>query len=149
MSSSDENPLIERVDELDVLARAVMRLSGGTHATGAGGVVVLEAAAGLGKTALLEHCARLAADAGCTVRHAAPGPHERQFPFGVIRTLLESPLREASERERASLLSGPAASAGALLLAGADASNLAHAAPASLTTSRGCARDWLRRGRWC
>ena len=41
-----------------------------------------------------------AAAAGCLVRRAAPGPLERHFPFGVVRALLEAPLREASE-ERA------------------------------------------------
>ena len=80
--------------------------------------MVLEAAAGLGKTALLEHAARLAADAGCLVRQAAPGPHERDFPFGVVRTLLEPPLRQVPEGERAALLTGAAASAGGLLLDG-------------------------------
>ena len=46
---------------------------------GEGAVVVLEAGGGLGKTALLEHAARLARDAGCEVRRAAPGPLERHF----------------------------------------------------------------------
>jgi AAA ATPase domain len=92
---------------------------------------VIEAPAGLGKTALLEHAAGLAADAGCLVRHAAPSPHERRFPFGVIRTLLESPLHDVPARERASILTGPAAAAGALLLDGAvpdanSATNIAH-----------------------
>ena len=80
--------------------------------------MVLEAPAGLGKTALLEHAARRATQAGCLVRRAAPGPLERHFPFGVVRTLLEAPLRDASSHERARLLEGAAASAGALLLDG-------------------------------
>lgn len=108
------NTMIERVTELDTLERAVAALTDGT-----GGVVVLEGAAGLGKTALLEHAAGLAAEAGCLVRRAAPGPHDRQFPFGVVRTLLESPLRELPTSDRESMLAGPAAPAGALLLDGA------------------------------
>jgi len=107
------SPLIERDVELEVLAGAVSRLAGGD-----GGVVVLEAPAGLGKTALLEQAMRLAEDAGCLVRHAAPGPLERHFPFGVVRSLLEPPLRDASDAERAQLLDGAAASAGTLLLEG-------------------------------
>jgi DNA-binding CsgD family transcriptional regulator len=91
----------------------VTRLAGGD-----GGVVVLEAAAGLGKTVLLEHAAQRAAQAGFRVRTAAPGPLERHFPFGVVRALLEAPLRDASEPQRARLLDGAAASAGALLLDG-------------------------------
>jgi DNA-binding CsgD family transcriptional regulator len=105
-----ETTLIERVTELDALERAVAGLVGGT-----GGVVVLEATAGLGKTALLDHAVRVAADAGCLVRRAAPGPHERHFPFGVVRTLLESPLRGLAAGERAELLAGAAAPAAALL----------------------------------
>jgi hypothetical protein len=113
-TSCDHAPLIERAVEIEVLGGAVRCLTEGD-----GGVVVLDAPAGLGKTALLEHTARTAADAGCLVRRAAPGPLERHFPFGVVRALLEAPLREASEDERAQLLDGAAASAGALLLEGA------------------------------
>ena len=80
--------------------------------------MILEAAAGLGKTALLERGAALAEDAGCLVRRAAPGPLERHFPFGVIRALLEAPLRDAPRPERARLLDGAAAAAGRLLLEG-------------------------------
>ncbi len=112
-AAPDEATLIERMGELDVLERAVARVAGR-----AGGVVVLEAPAGLGKTALLEHAAELAAQAGCLVRRAAPGQLERQFPFGVVRTLLEAPLRDASRQERAHLLRGPATIAGGLLLDG-------------------------------
>src|SRR5689334_9616430 len=65
-------PLIERAVELEVLSAAVRRL-----ACGGSGVVLLEAPAGLGKTALLEHAATLATRAGCLVRRAVPGPLER------------------------------------------------------------------------
>jgi hypothetical protein len=106
-------PLIERAVEQWVIRAAVSRV-----AEGNGAVVVLEAPAGLGKTALLEHAADLAETAGCMVRRAAPGPLERHFPFGVVRALLEGPLREASDKERARLLDGAAAEAGRLLLDG-------------------------------
>jgi DNA-binding CsgD family transcriptional regulator len=105
--------LIERAVELDALGAAVARLE-----RGIGGVVVLEASAGLGKTALLDHAAQKAADAGCRVRRAAPGPLERHYPFGVVRALLEAPLRDASADDRARLLDGAAGAAGALLLDG-------------------------------
>src|SRR3954452_14562868 len=98
-------PLIERGVELDALRAAVRAGSG---------VVILEAAAGLGKSALLEHGAAFAAEAGFQVRRALPGPLERHFPYGVIRSLLEAPVREAPEP-----LDGAAAAAGALLLRGA------------------------------
>jgi DNA-binding CsgD family transcriptional regulator len=113
VTTSDAAPLIERAVEIEVLDGVVRSL-----AEGEGGVVVLDAPAGLGKTALLEHAALTAADAGCLVRRAAPGPLERHFPFGVVRALLEAPLRDASEEERAQLLDGAAAPAGTLLLDG-------------------------------
>jgi DNA-binding CsgD family transcriptional regulator/tetratricopeptide (TPR) repeat protein len=105
--------LIERAVELEALASAVRRLTEGT-----GGVIVLEASAGLGKTALLEHAATLLSGTDCLVRRAAPGPLERHFSFGVVRALLESPLREAPPEQRAHLLEGAAAAAGKLLLEG-------------------------------
>src|SRR5690242_7890006 len=86
--------LIERGHELAVLNRAVASMGDGD-----GEVIVFEAPAGLGKSALLDHAALLAEDAGCLVRRAGPGPLERQFAFGVIRALLEAPLRERDEAE--------------------------------------------------
>ena len=112
-TTPDDAPLIERAVEIEVLGGAVRCL-----VEGDGGVVVLDAPAGLGKTALLDHAALTAADAGCLVRRAAPGPLERHFPFGVVRALLEAPLREASADARAQLLDGAPATAGALLLEG-------------------------------
>jgi DNA-binding CsgD family transcriptional regulator len=106
--------LIERALELDVLRAAVTRL-----VSGVGGIVVLAAPAGLGKTVLLEHAAQEATRAGCRVRRAAPGPLERHFGFGVVRALLEGALRDAPDEQRARLLEGAAAPAGALLLDGA------------------------------
>ncbi|MGZ6670844.1 MAG: AAA family ATPase [Solirubrobacteraceae bacterium] len=106
--------LIERAHELDVLGAAVTGLAGGK-----GAIVVLAAPAGLGKSVLLEHAEQEAAQAGCRVRRAAPGPLERHFGFGVVRALLEGALRDVSDERRARLLEGAAAPAGALLLDGA------------------------------
>ncbi len=108
-----ESPLIERAIEVDALSAAIDRLGAGD-----GGVVVIEASAGLGKTVLLDHAAQHATGSGCLVRRAAPGPLERHFPFGVVRALLETPLRDASADERERLLDGAAATAGELLLEG-------------------------------
>jgi DNA-binding NarL/FixJ family response regulator len=106
--------LIEREDELAALAAAVARLA----ERGAGGVVVVEAAAGLGKTVLLDRAARMAAGVGARVRRAAAGPLEREVAHDVLRALLETELCERAPQERARLLEGPAAAAGALLLEG-------------------------------
>jgi hypothetical protein len=97
-------PLIERSLELDALRAAVR---------GGSGVVVIEAAAGLGKTVLLDHAAALAEENGYLVRRAAPGPLEQHLPFGVVRALLEAPVRESGVS-----LDGPAAAAGELLITG-------------------------------
>lgn len=118
---ADAPPLLERAVELAALRTGVRRLGAGY-----GSVILLEAPAGVGKTALLEHAARAAADAGCLVRRAAPTPSERDFPFGVMRTLLEAPLRTAREPERAVLLDGAARPAAALLLGGASADPAEH-----------------------
>src|SRR3954470_10921783 len=104
-------PLLERAAELGVLGDALASAT-----SGRGAVIVLEAAAGLGKTALIDHTERRAPAAGSDVRRAAPGPFERHFPYGVIRTLLETPLRAASEPERERMLQGAAGDAGRLLL---------------------------------
>ncbi|HET7048860.1 MAG TPA: AAA family ATPase [Solirubrobacteraceae bacterium] len=126
ITTSVEGPLLERDAELDVLHDAVNGL-----AKGAGRVVVIDGSAGLGKSALVEYAATIAARAGCSIRRAAPSPQERQFAFGVVRTLLETPLIDASVPERAHLLDGAAAAAGALLLDGVmppgeDATPIAH-----------------------
>jgi DNA-binding CsgD family transcriptional regulator len=115
--------LYERDGELDALAGALS-----TARFGEGALVVLDAPAGLGKTALLEQAATIAAEAGFAVHRSAPGPLERGFPYGVVRTLLEAPLHSASGAERERLLDGAAGLAGRLLLGaglpGGDASTM-------------------------
>ncbi|RKQ90754.1 regulatory LuxR family protein [Solirubrobacter pauli] len=95
------SPLIERDPELETL-QTVVRAGRG--------VVVIEAAAGLGKTALLEQAAALAGADGWTVRRATPSPLEQRLPFGVVRALLEAPAREHPD-----LVDGAACAAGELL----------------------------------
>jgi DNA-binding CsgD family transcriptional regulator len=106
--------LVERDEESQFLERAVARLEDRV-----GGLVTLRAAAGLGKTTLIERAAVNAEAAGHLVRVAAPGPQERHFPYGVVRSLLEAPLRDAAPAERLRLLDGAAGQAGELLLSGA------------------------------
>src|SRR4051794_32714901 len=105
--AAGQEPLLERGAELEALAAALGRVT-----SGRGSIVVLEAAAGLGTSALLDHTAQLAADAACELRRAAPTPLERHFAFGVVRALLEAPLHAASAPERERLLEGAARSAG-------------------------------------
>src|SRR5689334_15247525 len=88
LDSPEETDLLERTAELNVLREAVRRA-----AAGRGAAVLLDAPAGLGKTALLEHAAGFADDAGALVRRAAPSLAERDFAYGVVRALLETPAR--------------------------------------------------------
>jgi hypothetical protein len=54
---------------------------------GRGGVVAVEAAAGLGKTTLLRHLRTAAQEAGCTVLSACGAELEQDFTFGAVRQL--------------------------------------------------------------
>src|ERR1700735_1801397 len=76
-----DGDLIERDGELDMLAAAVARLEDRV-----GGVAPVRAPAGRGKTTLVGRATADAAEAGHRVRSAAPGPQERHFAYGVIRT---------------------------------------------------------------
>jgi DNA-binding CsgD family transcriptional regulator len=105
--------LIERDDEWRALAVALAGLD-----SGVGGVLTISAPAGLGKTTLLERAASSGTAAGHRVRSAAPGPQERHFAYGVMRTLLEAPLHDLDPVEQERLLDGAAAQAGQLLLSG-------------------------------
>jgi DNA-binding CsgD family transcriptional regulator len=109
-----DGELIERDHELRTFAAALDSLQDRV-----GAVLTVRAPAGLGKTTLLGQATAIAIDAGLQVRSAAPGPQERHFAFGVMRTLLEVPVHQADEEERARLLEGAASQAGDLLLTGA------------------------------
>jgi hypothetical protein len=67
--------LFERDAELQVIANLVQ---GAEHGTGA--LVVVEASAGLGKSALLDHAAASASAAGLLVLRARG--HQLEFAFG-------------------------------------------------------------------
>jgi DNA-binding CsgD family transcriptional regulator len=115
--------LIEREAELDAIERALAAAERGEGAT-----VVVEGAAGMGKSVLLARAAEAASGAGVRVLAARTDMLERDFPFGVIRQLYEPPLRGASPAELERLLEGSARHAGEVLLHGAapgrDASTL-------------------------
>ena len=69
-----------------------------------GRVVLLEGPAGIGKSTLLSHMRPLATDLGLRWYAARGSELERDFPFGIVRQLLE-PAVAADP----SLLSGPSA----------------------------------------
>jgi DNA-binding CsgD family transcriptional regulator len=74
---------------------------------GRGGVLVIEAGAGLGKTSLIHAASRRAGELGYETLTARGSELEAGFAFGVVRQLFER--RAAAEPEE--LLSGPAAAA--------------------------------------
>lgn len=76
--------LVEREVEMRALTGLLVSLRGGE-----GGLAVLDAGPGLGKTALLRSLRRLAADQGCVVLSARGAELEREFVFGVVRQLFE------------------------------------------------------------
>ena len=74
---------------------------------GRGGVLVIEAGAGLGKTSLIHAASRRAGDLGYDTLTARGSDLETGFAFGVVRQLFERRVAEKPEE----LLAGPAAAA--------------------------------------
>jgi DNA-binding CsgD family transcriptional regulator len=113
-----ESRLLEREDELRRIGAAIA----GARA-GRGTVLVLEGAAGVGKTRLLRAATKLAAESDMAVVSARGGQLETEFAFGVARQLFETVLTAAEAGEREVLLEGAAAPA-AWLLGGGRADRL-------------------------
>jgi DNA-binding CsgD family transcriptional regulator len=95
--------LLERDLELDVLAGAIRRAAGG-----AGGTVLVEGPAGVGKTRLLQAAAERAVDSSLMVLRARGGELERSFPFGIARQLFAAAVGALNAGRRDSVLSGTA-----------------------------------------
>jgi DNA-binding CsgD family transcriptional regulator len=108
-AAAGEGPL-ERGRELAELDAAI-----DAAARARGGIVLLEAAGGLGKTLLLSVAVAHAHAREMTVLRARGGELERQFPFGVALQLFEPYLTAASAQERERVLAGAAAHAGPVL----------------------------------
>lgn len=95
-------PLVERRGEVAQLGRALERA-----ASGSSSAVAIEGPDGIGKSALVGELRALATRHGMTVLLARGGEFERDFPFSVVRQLLEPPLAATAPSERLELLSGP------------------------------------------
>jgi DNA-binding CsgD family transcriptional regulator len=107
-----EGALLERDRELDAVEQALRRVRAGV-----GRALVIDAPAGVGKTALLSRVRDLCSEAGVPVLHARGAELERGFAFGVIRQLFE-PLGAERDPE---LFAGAARLAqGVLALEGAE-----------------------------
>ena len=95
--------LIEREHELAVIDSAITRCR-----RGAGQLLLIEGAPGMGKTALLAALRRRAEAEGCHVLQARSDESEGVFPYGVVRQLLEGWLAAASPDEQRRVFRGPA-----------------------------------------
>ena len=96
--------LLEREAELEGLRSLVARAAGG-----AGGLMVVEGQAGVGKTELLRSASALAEAAGLRVLRGRGAELDRAFAFGVVRQLFEREVTRAPE-----LLAGAAEPAAAV-----------------------------------
>ncbi len=122
-SGVDGAALLERERELYAARRSLSEL-----AAGRGQLVVAEAAAGLGKTRLLQAIAEEAAELGAEVLTSRGSVLEREFAFGSVRQWLDQlARRDPSELEQ--ILSGPARVVSGLL----DPSSAADPAAAANT----------------
>src|SRR4051794_41343215 len=101
--------LLEREHELEAIRRT---LAG--SAQGAGGLVVIEGPAGVGKTALLDAALAIAQDENLLVLRARGAELERAFGFGIVRQLFDEVLRGAIV-DPAALFAGAARFAAPLL----------------------------------
>jgi DNA-binding CsgD family transcriptional regulator len=102
-------PLLERDPEQARVLAAVRRAAGGDPS-----LVIVEGAAGLGKTALLQAVRADIGDAA-TVLAARPAEHEADFAYGVVRQLLGAPLARLDPAARERLVRGSGAGALAAL----------------------------------
>ncbi len=127
--------LLERERELTELRNALT-----DAARGRGRLILVEGAAGLGKTSLLRAAAEIAADSGVTCLRARANELERDFAYGCVRQLLEPAIAKASEPERERLFEGAASNARPLL---ATTQRLPRTAPADYAVSMLHGLYWL------
>lgn len=119
--------LLEREHELERV-RAALRAVGQRT----GSTVVIEGAAGIGKSRLLQEARERASARGLRVLDARGAELEQRFPYGVVLQLFERLLMEAEEGERERWLAGAASLAGDLVMGGSPVTP--GGAPLSLAT---------------
>ena len=95
---------------------AVVREAVDAAASGRGAAVVLEGAAGIGKTSMLERVCEAARDRGLAAAVARGSELEESYAWGVVRQLFEPRLRGMSAGARGGALAGAAALAGPVVL---------------------------------
>ena len=123
MAAVDTGTLVER-EEAASAVDEVLTSAGRRE----GSVALIEATAGMGRTALLSSARERAASAGLFVAAALGAELERDFSFGIVRQLFERTVAAASPTERHELLSGSARLAALCRARGGDGAleELAH-----------------------
>lgn len=82
---------------------------------GNGSMVLLEGPSGIGKSRLLQAVTELGSEQGALVLTTSGGELEREYPFGLVRRMLESRVARCSAAEREHLFRGYARAAEDLL----------------------------------
>lgn len=107
--------LLERETELGLLAELVLGMR-----SGAGCMVLVSGAAGVGKTALLRAAFSLADEQDLRVFPVRGTELERDVPYGLVRQFVDAALVGGDPADRAVLLAGPAARAVERVLSGTE-----------------------------
>ncbi|MEV4421021.1 AAA family ATPase [Patulibacter sp. NPDC049589] len=123
MTLDAQQGLLERRPELRAIEATVARSRSGT-----GSVLLVEAAAGLGKTRLVGVASELAERSGMRVLRAVGAEVERDFAFGVVRQLLEREVRSRGVQ----LAATPPTDAARLGLGALDLADVADRPPHAL-----------------
>src|SRR4051812_32540009 len=87
--------LLEREAELEQIGRSL-----DDAVSGRGTTIVLEGAAGIGKSSLLDAAVELADARGMTLLRARSAAMEREFALGVVLQLLSPHIEPLTGRER-------------------------------------------------
>jgi DNA-binding CsgD family transcriptional regulator len=111
LAASPIGRLLERDRELGEIDRALAAAQAGDGAS-----LLFAGVGGIGKTALLKSACERADSAGLAVFAARGSELEGEFPYGVVRQLLETVVRVAAATLRGRLLAGAAALAAPVLL---------------------------------
>jgi hypothetical protein len=131
--------ILERDKELATLAAAIAGAS-----TGHGTFVLVEGPAGIGKTTLLRAACQRPAAAEAQVLTGRGLALERDFPYGIVRQLIEPVRVAATPQEWAGLLDGAAGSS-----TGPGPPRSRTTRPTrSPTACTGWPRTWRRAARW-
>src|SRR4051812_42166944 len=128
MSVRVEPGLLERDAERDALVAALSDARDGS-----GALVVVEGAAGIGKTRLLREARETGERMGLRVLAARATELEADYPFGVVRQLFEPAVAGAGADRRDALLAGAARPAAPLLGVEAEAAAQGLVAPSFAT----------------